>query len=344
MLVQTINGVEHPVAFMSRSLSKLERNYSTTEREALAVLTALEHWCCYLENDKMFTVYTDHSALKWFMSLSNPTGRLARWGVRLSSFNFEIKHRRGKDNVVPDALSRSVPVDAIADLNVPSVSVPNTKDDWYLNIFNGCQVSPVSFHNYRVEGNTLFRYMKNKNVLTSEFDWKEVIPEEHRKQTLAQCHSEPTAGHFGVFKTHKRLALRFYWSGMHSSVVDFISRCDTCLAYKLPTHGTLGQMGRPKDVSRPFQVLSIDLVGPLPNTRKQTKYVFVVSCCFAKYCILFPLRRATADRVSKHLENDVFLVHGILQTVILDNGCQFISNELDRVFKKYKVPKVHFTP
>lgn len=343
MLAQNIDGVEHPIAFMSRSLSQPERNYSTTEREALAVLTALEHWRCYLESDKTFTIYTDHSALKWFLSLSNPTGRLARWGVRISSFNFEIKHRRGKDNVVPDALSRC-PIAAIADSDISSVPVSGTKDNWYLNIFNGCQESPLSFPNYRVEGGDLYRYMKSTNILTTEFDWKKVIAEEQRGHMIAQCHSEPIAGHFGVFKTYKRLSLRFYWPGMHTDVVNFINSCDTCLAHKLSTYGTLGKMGRPKEVSRPFQVLSIDLVGPLPNTRKQHKYIFVITCCFSKYCLLFPLRRATADLVSKHLENDVFLVHGIPQTVVLDNGCQFISHELDSVFKKYKVPRVNFTP
>ncbi|KAG7307441.1 hypothetical protein JYU34_007633 [Plutella xylostella] len=345
MLAQTIDGVEHPVAYMSRSLNKAERNYSTTEREALAVLTALEHWRCYLENGSTFSIFTDHAALKWFLSLSNPTGRLARWGVRLSSFNFEIKHRRGKDNVVPDALSRAFPTDAITSSSNDVVSSPpTTKDPWYLKIYKGCQESPISFPNYRVENNTLYRHMKNKIVLTSEFDWKQVVPLEQRENVLNECHSEPIAGHFGVFKTYKRLALRFYWPGMYADVVGFISRCDTCLAYKLPTHGTLGKMGRPKDVSRPFQVLSIDLVGPLPNTRKQNNYIFVVTCCFSKYCFIFPLRRATADLVTKHLENDVFLVHGIPQTVVLDNGCQFISHELDRLFKKYKVPNVHFTP
>lgn len=342
MLSQTINGVEHPVAYMSRSLTKAEKNYSTTEREALAVLIALEHWRCYLETDKTFTVYTDHSALKWFLSLSNPTGRLARWGVRLSSFNFEIKHRRGKDNVIPDALSRSVTVNIISDSNVSSK--PDTSDNWYLNIFNGCQDSPESYPNYRVDNNVLYRYMRNKNILTAEFDWKEVVPGERREEVLTECHCEPTAGHFGVFKTYKRLALRFYWRGMYADVVKFVSSCDTCLAYKTPTSGTPGKMGRPKHVSRPYQVLSIDLVGPLPNTRNQNKYIFVVTCCFSKYCLLFPLRRATADLVCKHLENNVLLVHGIPQTVILDNGCQFISHELERLLNKYKVPQVHFTP
>ncbi|XP_050665158.1 uncharacterized protein LOC126965563 [Leptidea sinapis] len=134
MLTQTIEGKEHPIAYMSRSLSGAEKNYSITERETLAVIVALEQWRCYIENGKTFTVYTDHSALKWFLNLNNPTGRLARWGVRLSSFNFVVKHRRGVDNIIPDALSRAVPVSTIDTL----LANTNTSDDWYLNIYDGC--------------------------------------------------------------------------------------------------------------------------------------------------------------------------------------------------------------
>lgn len=346
MLCQTIDGVEHPIAFMSRSLSGAESNYSVTEREALAVLTALEHWRCYLENGQTFTVYTDHAALKWFISLTNPTGRLARWGVRLSAFNFIIKHRRGKENVIPDTLSRIYPLAVISDgtSNPDPITPPMTNDAWYLNIFEGCQRSPVSYPNYRIENGKLFRYMKNKNFLTTEFDWKEVAPAESRAAILSNNHSEPTCAHFGILKTYKRLALRYYWPRMHADVCDFISKCETCLAYKLPTHGTLGKMGRPKECSKPFQSLSIDLVGPLPTSRKQNSYILVVTCIFSKYCLLFPLRRATAQTVVKLLEEDVILVHGVPQTVILDNGCQFISKELDKLFKNYQIPNINFTP
>lgn len=346
MLSQTIDGVEHPVAFMSKSLTGPEKNYSVTEREALAVLTALEHWRCYLENGQTFTVFTDHSSLKWFFSLTNPTGRLARWGVRLSSFNFDIKHRRGKDNVVPDSLSR-IPVAVIDDTDSaisPAVPLPSTNDIWYLDVFKGCQALPLSYPNYRVENGKLYRLMKGNNALTEEFDWKEVIPLELREKVILDNHSEPTSAHFGIFKTHKRMTLRYYWPKMHSDVVKFISNCDVCLSHKLPTHGTLGTMGRPKVCARPFQTLSIDLVGPLPNSRKQHCYIFVVTCVFSKYCLLFPLRRATAQAIVSNLEDGVFLVHGVPQTVILDNGCQFISKDLDTLFKKYKVPNVNFTP
>lgn len=339
MLSQVVDGVEHPVAFMSKSLTGPERNYSVTEREALAVLTALEHWRCYLENGRPFTVYTDHSALKWFLSLTNPTGRLARWGVRLSAFDFSIKHRRGKDNVIPDSLSRCVPV---ADLTCSSPTA--TTDTWFLNIFNGCLNSPTSFPNYLIKNDKLYRRMNNKNALTSEFSWKEVVCAEDRPQVLAKCHSEPTSGHFGIFKTYKRLSLSYFWPKMYADVVKHVSACEVCLAYKHVTHRVLGTMGRPKDCCRPFQMLSIDLVGPLPKTRKQHCYIFVVTCCFSKYCLIFPLRRATAQAVSQIIEDDVFLVHGIPQTIVLDNGTQFNSNEMLNLFKKYKVPNVHFTP
>lgn len=339
MLTQNIDGKEHPIAYMSRSFTSPEKNYSITERETLAVLTALEHWRCYLENGQTFTVYTDHSALKWFLSLENPTGRLARWGVRLSSFNFIMKHRRGVDNVIPDALSRAFPVNAI------SLANANTDDVWFKKIYNGCLTTPSNFPNFTIKNNSLFRLTKNINSqLTSEFDWKEVVPSEFRESIIAENHSEPTGGHLGIFKTYRRLSLNYYWPNMHQDVVKYVGSCSVCLSYKAQNHTTLGEMGRPKQCSRPFQMISIDFVGPLPTSRKQNSYILVVTCCFSKFCHIFPVRRATADIVIKILEDSIFLVHGVPQTIFLDNGTQFISSSTDALFKKYKIPNVFFTP
>lgn len=334
LLSQTTDGVEHPVAYMSKSLSSQERNYSITERETLAVIVALEHWRCYLENGQTFKVYTDHAALKWFIKLQNPTGRLARWGIRLSSFNFEIMHRKGIDNVIPDALSRAFPVACINN---------STDDTWFRKIYNGCQQNPGTFPNYTIKNNKLFRFMKSACTLLAEFEWKQVIPSESRDAIVLENHSNATAGHLGIYKTYKRLCLNYYWPGMHKDVVRLVSSCDTCMAHKHANHATLGEMGRPKVCSRPFQMLSIDIVGPLPTTRKQNSYIFVVSCCFSKYTLLFPIRRATADVIIKLLEDNVFLIHGIPQCIILDNGTQFISNAIKNLFSKYKIPKIHYT-
>ena len=78
VLTQGDGDEERPVAFMSHTLSESERHYSATEREALAVLLAVEHWRCYLEDSDVFEIHTDCAALKWFLSIETPTGRLAR--------------------------------------------------------------------------------------------------------------------------------------------------------------------------------------------------------------------------------------------------------------------------
>lgn len=344
VLTQNLNGSEKVIAYMSKSLSKQERNYSATEREALAVLSAIEHWRCYLENGLKFVVFTDHSSLKWFLNLNNPTGRLARWGVRLSAFNFEIKHRKGADNVVPDSLSRSVPISAINTNNKLTKPFYSTNDPWFLKLFHESLNSPTSNLNYRLSNGKLFRYIKSINPLTREFEWKEVIPSEHREKVISQNHSEITAGHFGIFKTYRRLSLKYFWPGMHQDVSKFVASCEVCLQYKYPNHATLGTMGRPKECCRPFQMISMDLVGPLPVSRKQNTFLLVVTCCFSKFCLMFPIRRATADIICKILEENVFLVHGIPSTVLMDNGRQFTSHTIKNLFTHYNVPNVFYTP
>lgn len=339
MLTQSVEGKEHPIAYMSRSLTAAEKNYSITERETLAVLVALEHWRCYVENGKTFTVYTDHSALKWFISLNNPSGRLARWGLRLSSFDFQIKHRRGVDNIIPDALSRS-PVSSLTTTN----SFATSSDDWYKNIYDGCKTKPENFPNFQIKNGSLYRLSKNKCQLTNEFSWKEVIPAELREKVLADNHNEPIAGHLGIFKTYRRIALRHYWPGMYRDVAKYVGSCSICLQYKAQNHTTLGEMGRPKHCSRPYQMVSIDLMGPLPVTRKQNCHILVITCCFSKFCHIFPIKKATSEVIVKILEEQIFLTHGVPQTIFLDNGSQFISSHTKDLFKKYCIPNVFFSP
>lgn len=96
---------EHPIAYGGRALHGSEKNWSITEKEGLALVEAIRSFRPYLANSK-FTVYTDHIALKWLKSIKDATGRLGRWSLDLSTYNFEIIHRSGKANGNADALSR----------------------------------------------------------------------------------------------------------------------------------------------------------------------------------------------------------------------------------------------
>lgn len=341
MLTQIKENKEVVIAYMSKSLNKNEQNYSTTERETLAVITALEHWRCYLDNGKQFIIYTDHAALKWFLNLSNPSGRLARWTVRLSSFNFILKHKKGKENVVPDLLSRSRNLsDNQTNLNVSVLTV----EEQYNKVLQGCQNNPDSFPNYTIKDNKLYRLSRSLHTLTDDFVWKEVPLPSDRENLIKTNHGLPGEPHLGIFKTYKKLSLLYYWSGMFKDIAQFISKCESCLAYKHPNHSPYGPMGKPKVCSRPFQCISLDLMGPFPMTRKRNQHILVVNCCFSKYTLIFPLKRAIAKDINECLENFVFLVHGIPQTIIMDNGPQFQSREFKKLLDNYKIPFIFYSP
>lgn len=83
-----------------------ERNYTVTEKECLAVIWCFEKLKMYIQNK--FTLFTDHRALKWLLARKEPSGRFARWIMKLQEWQFETKHIRGQDNIIADALSRGV--------------------------------------------------------------------------------------------------------------------------------------------------------------------------------------------------------------------------------------------
>lgn len=107
LLQEDINGIDHPVSYYSRKFNKHQLNYSTIEKEALALLLALQHFEVYLGSSNLpVTVFTDHNPLVFLSRMYNQNQRLMRWALVLQNYNVEIKHKKGVDNVMADALSR----------------------------------------------------------------------------------------------------------------------------------------------------------------------------------------------------------------------------------------------
>ncbi|XP_066952544.1 uncharacterized protein [Macrobrachium rosenbergii] len=101
------DDMQHPVAYMSKKLKNHQRGYSTIEKEALALLTALEHFEVYLSGSPApILVFTDHEPLKFVGRMRTKNKRLMKWWLSLHQFDLKIQHIRGQDNLRADILSR----------------------------------------------------------------------------------------------------------------------------------------------------------------------------------------------------------------------------------------------
>ena len=214
ILGQIQDGKEVAIAYAGRDFNAAERNYSTTEREALAVVFWLKKFEPYLYGRK-FILHTDHRSLKWLMSISDSTGRLARWSLLLQQYDFEIKHCPGTANANADALSRlpyAMTLPSISAFDAPGVQVSRVrelqrKDPDLSALTVYLESSKLSNQGGPARSLLLTKddYFLSNNGFLFHF-WTPqattyqqlVIPPSLRYELLVWAHDDPTGGHFDL--------------------------------------------------------------------------------------------------------------------------------------------------
>ena len=107
ILLQEVGGVKHPVAFASKKLLPRERNYSTIEREAFAVISGVQKFQNYLMGTH-FLLETDHHPLQYLDRAKYQNSHIMRWSLLLQPYHFTVHAITGSENVGADFLSRYV--------------------------------------------------------------------------------------------------------------------------------------------------------------------------------------------------------------------------------------------
>ncbi|XP_055522915.1 uncharacterized protein LOC129717095 [Wyeomyia smithii] len=171
-------------------LSPAQQAYAATEKEGLAVILAIEKFRPYIEGTH-FVVITDASALTHIMKGKwRTSSRLSRWSIELQGYDLEIRHRRGRDNIIPDALSRAVEA-----LEFKA----GTDDNWYAGLLKRVEEAPDINLDYKIENGKLYKFVPTKtDVFDYRYEWKLCVPENFRYEILQTEHDN--AFHIGYEK------------------------------------------------------------------------------------------------------------------------------------------------
>ncbi|CAF0938986.1 unnamed protein product [Brachionus calyciflorus] len=199
---------------------------------------------------------------------ANPAPRLTLWLIELRLYEFDIEYRQGHENGNADALSRWL----LEEEESETETYPNPgfvvnkvilqEVEFNENQLEDGAIAALYSWRFRIFGKNVYRnYDKEDDGLHFQY----VVPRGDRETVLKKIHDYPLGGHLGVDKTTDKLKVRFYWQNYLKDIAKYIQQCEQCALVKAPRVYTK-QPIVPIRTSRPFQMITWDILGPLPMT------------------------------------------------------------------------------
>ncbi|GMF19842.1 unnamed protein product [Phytophthora fragariaefolia] len=344
VLSQDQGNGDQPVAYASKVNSPAVSKYTISELECLAIVWAVQLFRPHLYG-RHFTIVTDHIALKWLMTATEPAGRLHRWSLTLQEYDFSIQYRPGHENRVADALSRNpVEDDAVlattaedeVEIGIPS-STTNGTPSGIDFVRRTCALEPLineevekavqqAIRSYR--GQRVFR--KDDGLIYAETGVAEeriVLPAVFWALAFSEAHDSLWAGHLRGPQTYDRVGRMYWWPHMREAVHNWVSACQDCGSRK----------ARPKAAVPPLQGVktgdvcgrwAIDVAGPLPQTIHGNKYVIAAVEYTTRYAVAVAVPQHDAKMIAKFLMEKVVLVCGPMREIMMDGARAFGSKAI----------------
>ena len=305
----------HPIAYFSEKLSGPTLNYSTYDKELYALVRALKTWQHYLY-PKEFVIHSDHESLKYIKGQGKLNKRHAKWVEFLEQFPYVIKHKKGKGNIVADALSRRHALLSMLETKLIGLECLKSmyeNDETFGEIFKNCEkFSENGF--FRHEG---FLFKENKLC----------VPKcSTRNLLVCEAHEGGLMGHFGVQKTLETLQEHFYWPHMKKDVQKFCEHCIVCkkAKSKVKPHGLYTPLPIPE---YPWIDLSMDFVLGLPKTSSGRDSIFVVVDRFSRMAHVIPcIKVDDASHVADLFFKEIVRLHGLPRSIVSDRDSKFLSH------------------
>jgi len=335
------DGSERPIAFASKSLSDAERKYSQIEKEGLSIVFGIKKFTQYLYG-RRFSLETDHHPLLSIFGDKSDlpslvANRLHRWSVFLSGFSYSIVYRNTNRHGNADALSRlplpqNLPVDLLTDVEVKSliedkpvnskmVRLQTAKDPTLSKVVQCVQNRwPSQLNQVPVEIRPYFprrsEFYVQDGILMCRL--RVVVPLPLRSSVMNALHSS----HSGIVRMKSIARQHVWWPGIDLHIEQLTKSCQSCSAHQdnpavAPLHPWLFP-------EKPWQRIHVDLAGPFLN-----KMWLIIVDAHSKWPEVFNLNHNTTSQSVICCIRETFSRHGIPETIVSDNGPQFVSTEFN---------------
>nr|GEY92440.1 hypothetical protein [Tanacetum cinerariifolium] len=302
-----------PIHYASKTMNDAKTNYTTTEKEMLAVVYAFEKFRLYLIMNKSI-VHTDHSALKYLFAKKDAKARLLRWVLLLQEFDFQVLDIKGAENLAADHLSRlKNPYENVLDPKEINETFPLEM----LSMVTFCSDSSAPwFANFA-------NYHAGNFIVKGALD------------ILKACHNGLTGGHHCANLTTKKIFdVGFFRPTIYKDAHEFVKNCDSC-----QQQGKISQRDEMPQNSiqtcEIFDVWGIDFMGLFPSSRGN-KYILVAVDYLSKWVEAKALPTNDAHVVCKFLKS-LFARFGSPRAIIIDRGTHFCNDQFSKVMLKNEV-------
>jgi transposase InsO family protein len=318
-----------PLAFESRPLKGRDLHKPIYEKEMMAILHALKKWRPYLIG-RHFKVKTDHDSLKYFLEQRLSSEEQQKWVTKILGYDFEIVYKKGKQNVVANALSRK-DEDVEAFLCAISIIQP----DWIIEARDEWKNDEKVW--------TLIERLQQDSGASDTFTWKNnsLWYKDHlylcknsqlKQKVLLELHTSPVGGHSGFLKTYHRVKKDFFWDGLKTDVQRLVAECLVCQQNKVETIKTPGLLQPLSIPSQRWEEVSMDFITGLPKSEGKSVIMVIVDRLtkYAHFCALsHPFKAST---VATAFMETVQKLHGNPKIIVSDRDPIFTGHFWTKLF------------
>ena len=166
-----------------------------------------------------------------------------------------------------------------------------------------------------------------------------IPPVEARSNIIREKHESPIAGHKGVTKTYQRVRQYYYWKTMKKEIQEYVRTCKECQLKKLTRIKTRQPMVLTDTPGKAFDKISMDIVGPLPQTQKGNKYILTIQDLLTKYSIGIPMAGISSAEIADVFVKQFICRFGSPRAILTDQGANFTSSLMKKVAKRFRIKR-----